>query len=94
MKGYIAQRTAASEAPPEFQAPGNIVFVAVNKTDGTAGSAEEGGTITEAFISGTQPSGATATPATPAVAPAAPAAAPATPPSAAPASSSAPPPTP
>ena len=49
-KAWIGDR----KQPPQFQAPGNIVFVPVDKTtgepaDGVAGS------INEAFIAGTQP---------------------------------------
>jgi penicillin-binding protein 1A len=52
MQAYIGTRD--KETPPEFVAPGNIVFVPVNAASG--GVAEEGTTgIEEAFISGTQP---------------------------------------
>ena len=52
MQAYIETRD--KEHPPEFVAPGNIVFVPVNAANG--GLAEEGTTgIEEAFISGTQP---------------------------------------
>jgi penicillin-binding protein 1A len=52
MKAWIGERTE----PPKFDPPGNIVFVSVDKggvtaTDGTPGS------ISEAFIAGTQPGG-------------------------------------
>ena len=52
MKAWIGDR----KEPPTFEAPGNIVFVAV---DGTGGSAAPGtpGAINEAFIAGTQPGG-------------------------------------
>ena len=52
MRAYIQTRDPKN--PPEFTAPGNIVFVPVNASNGTV--AEEGATgINEAFISGTQP---------------------------------------
>ena len=51
MKAYIASRDR--DNPPEFVPPGNIVFLAVDRSSGTL--AEEGAGITEAFISGTQP---------------------------------------
>jgi penicillin-binding protein 1A len=52
MKAWIGDR----KEPPTFDAPGNIVFVSVDKggtsaTDGTPGA------ISEAFIAGTQPGG-------------------------------------
>ncbi|CAN5787381.1 PBP1A family penicillin-binding protein [soil metagenome] len=51
MKGWIGDR----KDPPVFEPPGNIVFVSVDRA---AGSAAEGpGTISEAFIAGTQPGG-------------------------------------
>ncbi len=52
MQAYIETRDVKN--PPEFVAPGNIVFIPVNAADGTV--AEEGKTgIDEAFIAGTQP---------------------------------------
>lgn len=52
MRAYIETRDTKN--PPEFVAPGNIVFVPVNASNG--GVPEEGATgINEAFISGTQP---------------------------------------
>ena len=53
MKAYIATRDA--DDPPEFAAPGNIVFLAVDKGNGSVLPAETPGSIHEAFISGTQP---------------------------------------
>jgi penicillin-binding protein 1A len=41
--------------PPAFEAPGNIVFLAVDKSNGAVLSSEAPGSITEAFIAGTQP---------------------------------------
>jgi penicillin-binding protein 1A len=52
MRAYIETRDPKN--PPEFIAPGNIVFVPIDASSGAV--AEEGATgITEAFISGTQP---------------------------------------
>jgi membrane carboxypeptidase/penicillin-binding protein len=52
MQAYIATRDQKN--PPQFVAPGNIVFVPVNAATGEV--ADEGTTgIDEAFISGTQP---------------------------------------
>jgi penicillin-binding protein 1A len=56
MRAYIDKR-GDRKAPPEFEAPGNIVFVALDSG------------VTEAFINGTQPQAAA--PAEPAVTPAA-----------------------
>ena len=49
MKAWIGDR----KDPPKFEPPGNIVFMLVDK----AGAASEGapGSISEAFIAGTQP---------------------------------------
>jgi penicillin-binding protein 1A len=41
--------------PPKFEPPGNIVFVAVDKATGNASEPGAAGTMTEAFIAGTQP---------------------------------------
>lgn len=49
-KSWIANR----KNPPDFQAPGNIVFVPVDKDTGIP-SDPGPGTINEAFIAGTQP---------------------------------------
>jgi len=54
MRAYIDGRDDKDD-PPEFEAPGNIVFLAVDKTNGAVLSAESPGSIHEAFISGTQP---------------------------------------
>ncbi|MCM3878894.1 MAG: PBP1A family penicillin-binding protein [Vicinamibacterales bacterium] len=51
VKAYLATRDKAH--PPEFVPPGNIVFLAVNKNDGSPAGEGEG--ILQAFISGTQP---------------------------------------
>jgi hypothetical protein len=50
MKAYIDTR-ADRKNPPQFEAPGNIVFVTLDNG------------IQEAFINGTQPQGATVVPA-------------------------------
>jgi penicillin-binding protein 1A len=49
-KTWIGDRTE----PPAFEPPSNIVFVAVDKTTGNPAEGAPG-TITEAFIAGTQP---------------------------------------
>jgi penicillin-binding protein 1A len=54
MKAYIDGRPD-KDAPPQFEAPGNIVFLAVDKSNGSVLPAETPGAIHEAFISGTQP---------------------------------------
>ena len=54
MKAYIDGRPD-KDVPPEFEAPGNIVFLAVDKSNGSVLPAETPGAIHEAFISGTQP---------------------------------------
>jgi penicillin-binding protein 1A len=51
VKAWIDGRTA----PPTFEAPGNIVFVSVDRHSGNAAFEDMPGAITEAFISGTQP---------------------------------------
>ena len=53
MKAYIESR-GDRKNPPRFEPPGNIVFMAVNRSTGEP-VGEEGGGISEAFISGTQP---------------------------------------
>ena len=54
MKAYIDSRSGTKD-PPQFEAPGNIVFLAVDKQNGGVLPAETPGSIHEAFISGTQP---------------------------------------
>jgi penicillin-binding protein 1A len=54
MRAYIDGRPDKSD-PPRFEAPGNIVFLAVDHSNGTVLPAETPGAIQEAFISGTQP---------------------------------------
>ena len=54
MKAYIASRPDKDHLP-EFQAPGNIVFLPVEKATGHPAPAGTPGTITETFIAGTQP---------------------------------------
>ncbi len=51
MKAWIGKRTDA----PTFEAPGNIVFMSVDRHSGDAALEGIPGAINEAFISGTQP---------------------------------------
>ena len=51
MKAWIGDR----KTPPSFEAPGNIVFAAVDRSSGDATIDGMPGAITEAFIAGTQP---------------------------------------
>jgi penicillin-binding protein 1A len=51
MKAWIADR----KTPPKFEAPGNIVFLAVDRRSGDVAFDGTPGAITEAFIAGTQP---------------------------------------
>jgi penicillin-binding protein 1A len=52
MKAWIGDR----KEPPTFEPPGNIVFVAVDRSGGSA-TDDTPGAISEAFIAGTQPGG-------------------------------------
>jgi len=54
MKTYIDARPDKGD-PPQFEAPGNIVFLSVQKGDGAVLPSDTPGAIREAFISGTQP---------------------------------------
>jgi penicillin-binding protein 1A len=54
MKAYIDGHPDKDD-PPQFAAPGNIVFLAVDKGNGSVLPAESPDSIREAFISGTQP---------------------------------------
>jgi penicillin-binding protein 1A len=56
MQGYIDGR-ADKDDPPEFEAPGNIVFLPVDQKTGTVVTPGTSGAVTEAFIVGTQPGG-------------------------------------
>ena len=56
MKAYIEKR-GDRKNPPTFQAPGNIVFVSVDRATGTPLEGDTPGAIAEAFIAGTQPGG-------------------------------------
>jgi penicillin-binding protein 1A len=58
MQAYIDGRPDKDQ-PPQFTAPGNIVFLAVDKSTGEILPPETPGAINEAFISGTQPGGMT-----------------------------------
>ena len=53
MQAYI-DRHPDKDTPPAFAAPGNIVFLAVDKA-GTVVPQEAPGAITDAFIAGTEP---------------------------------------
>ena len=53
MKAWIGDR----KDPPTFEAPGNIIFVPVEKGTGVPAVAGAPGVIEEAFIAGTQPGG-------------------------------------
>jgi penicillin-binding protein 1A len=55
MKAYVDGRRAAKAEPPTFEAPGNIVFLTVEKGTGSVLPMDAPGGILEAFISGTQP---------------------------------------
>jgi len=57
MRAYIDGRPDKDD-PPEFAAPGNIVFLAVNKANGAVLPSDTPGAVHEAFISGTQPGAA------------------------------------
>jgi penicillin-binding protein 1A len=61
MKAYIEARPD-KDTPPSFQAPGNIVFLPVDTSTGSATSTEAPNAITETFIAGTEPGGLTRTP--------------------------------
>jgi penicillin-binding protein 1A len=54
MKAYIDGRPD-KDSPPEFQAPGNIVFLTIDRATGNLALPGMPGAITETFISGTQP---------------------------------------
>jgi penicillin-binding protein 1A len=54
MKAYLDLRVDR-ENPPDFEAPGNIVFMAVDKTTGEPATEGDVNVLTEAFLSGTQP---------------------------------------
>jgi penicillin-binding protein 1A len=51
MKAWIGDR----KEPPAFDAPGNIVFVSIDKGTGSPSEPGTPGAISEAFIAGTQP---------------------------------------
>jgi penicillin-binding protein 1A len=54
MKVYL-DLYADREHPPEFESPGNIVFMPVDRATGEPVYGGSGGAVNEAFISGTQP---------------------------------------
>src|SRR6476620_6490379 len=51
MKAYIGDR----KDPPKFEPPGNIVFLPVDRLSGAIATVGASGSISEAFIAGTQP---------------------------------------
>ena len=53
MKAYLEGRDRSM--PPTFDAPGNIVFMAVDRATGQPAGPGAPATVTEAFIAGTQP---------------------------------------
>ena len=53
MRSYLDAR--GRDNPPQFQPPGNIVFLAVDRATGSITSGDTPGAISEAFIAGTQP---------------------------------------
>jgi penicillin-binding protein 1A len=56
MQGYIDGRDDKDD-PPDFAAPGNIVFLPVEPKTGAVVPANTPGAINEAFVAGTQPGG-------------------------------------
>jgi len=54
MRAYIDGRPDKA-TPPTFEAPGNIVFLSVDKSSGAVLPPDSAGVINEAFIAGTQP---------------------------------------
>ena len=54
MKVYI-DLYGDREHPPEFESPGNIVFMPVDRLTGEPATEGSGAIVNEAFISGTQP---------------------------------------
>jgi penicillin-binding protein 1A len=54
MRAHIAKH-GNPQNPPAFEPPGNIVFVTVDRATGTPVTSESPGSITEAFIAGTEP---------------------------------------
>lgn len=54
MKNYIDGRPDKDQ-PPKFEAPGNIVFLSVDQSNGAVAPPDAPGAIGEAFIAGTQP---------------------------------------
>ncbi len=56
MQAYIDGRDDKDD-PPDFQAPGNIVFLPVDQKTGAVVAPATPGAINEAFVAGTQPGG-------------------------------------
>ena len=61
MRAYIDSRPD-KDTPPSFEAPGNIVFLAVDKSNGAVLPDGAPDAIEESFIAGTQPGGLNRTP--------------------------------
>jgi penicillin-binding protein 1A len=57
MKAYIAGRTKDAAAVPEFQAPGNIVWLPIDQATGNVAAVGAAGAVPETFIAGTEPGG-------------------------------------
>jgi penicillin-binding protein 1A len=55
MQAYIESRDP--ENAPQFEAPGNIVFLPIDPATGSLAAPDTPGAITEAFVAGTQPGG-------------------------------------
>lgn len=58
MKAHIARREGDTQ-PPEFQAPGNIVFLPIDQATGNVATVGAAGAVTETFVAGTEPGGLT-----------------------------------
>jgi penicillin-binding protein 1A len=56
MKAYIDGRPDKN-TPPQFEPPGNIVFLPIDRSTGAVLPSEIAGAFHEAFINGTQPGG-------------------------------------
>jgi membrane carboxypeptidase/penicillin-binding protein len=54
MKVYI-ELYGDHDNPPQFESPGNIVFMPIDRLTGELASGDSASVVNEAFISGTQP---------------------------------------
>jgi penicillin-binding protein 1A len=54
MRAYVERHDPATE-PPQFEVPGNIVFLPIDPSTGNPAGSASSGTITEVFVAGTQP---------------------------------------